>query len=686
MSNLNIIQLEENKYSIIVPKGVRYLGKWKDYSLNLFQFPHILDKKIPGCGFTEYCLTCNDIPVILCSPRLMLLENKLGQHKKGELFYYKNEYIKELFVDKDITKINRSSIPRELTDEEKKERNKKIKESITKLNVDLNNYFNDCKLNKRVPKIIVTYDSFRILKDYLVYLDLLKYFHIVIDEFQSIFTDSKFKSNTELTFVNQLKGLNKVCFVSATPMIDKYLKELDEFKDLPYYELDWETDQPGRVVKPDLKVRSISSIITKAKEIIKTYKDGKYESTITFDKDTGEIKTVFSKEAVFFVNSVKNIIDIIKGSNLKPEECNILCSRSDNDNRTKLRKKLGKGFDIGDIPTEGKPHKMFTFCTRTVYLGADFYSTNARTFILSDANVDTLAVDISLDLPQILGRQRLNENPWKNRAEFYYKTLGRDGIKTEEEFKIYLQNKINKTQNLLDAYNTCIDTSKHDLVETYLDVAKSYNYKNNYVAVDVHANADIYPVFNKLVMVSEERAFEIQQIDYKDRFSVFNSIEKEGMMKESVSTNINNFLETFDNLKGSYAKLKYLCNTSLTNTEKDIILDQIPLVYKKYYEVLGPARCISLGYDTTKLDKELSLLLFNKDDIKQEIYSNYKEGGKYSKSFIKEDLQRIYDSLNYTKKAKANDINSYFEIKDCKVLNSETGKYDNGFELIKKKD
>lgn len=64
---------------------------------------------------------------------------------------------------------------------------------------------------------------------------------------------------------------------------------------------------------------------------------------------------------------------------------------------------------------------MFTLCTRTVYLGADFYSTCARSFIFSDANIDCLSVDISLDLPQILGRQRLDCNPWKNCAELYYK-------------------------------------------------------------------------------------------------------------------------------------------------------------------------------------------------------------------------------------------------------------------------
>jgi len=65
---------------------------------------------------------------------------------------------------------------------------------------------------------------------------------------------------------------------------------------------------------------------------------------------------------------------------------------------------LGKGYTIGTIPLKGEKPKMFTFCTRTVYLGADFYSTCAQSFIFSDSDIECLAVDISQDLPQILGR------------------------------------------------------------------------------------------------------------------------------------------------------------------------------------------------------------------------------------------------------------------------------------------
>ena len=55
-----------NKTILEVPVGVRYISQWNGFRLN--DFPHILDKKIPGCGFTEWCITNNE-DTILCSPR-----------------------------------------------------------------------------------------------------------------------------------------------------------------------------------------------------------------------------------------------------------------------------------------------------------------------------------------------------------------------------------------------------------------------------------------------------------------------------------------------------------------------------------------------------------------------------------------------------------------------------------------
>ncbi|MBR2247553.1 MAG: hypothetical protein IJ880_11065, partial [Bacilli bacterium] len=58
------------KHVIIVPPMIRYIGDWEEFKLP--GHPHIMDKQIPGCGFTEWCLT-NKQDVILCSPRNMLI-------------------------------------------------------------------------------------------------------------------------------------------------------------------------------------------------------------------------------------------------------------------------------------------------------------------------------------------------------------------------------------------------------------------------------------------------------------------------------------------------------------------------------------------------------------------------------------------------------------------------------------
>ena len=80
----------------------------------------------------------------------------------------------------------------------------------------------------------------------------------MVDEFQSIFIDARFKSDAELELLHHLQDLQRVCLVSATPMLDRYLDMLPEFKNLPYYEFDWKTENPGRVVKPKLEIKFTS--------------------------------------------------------------------------------------------------------------------------------------------------------------------------------------------------------------------------------------------------------------------------------------------------------------------------------------------------------------------------------------------------------------------------------------------
>ena len=694
-----------DKFDIVIPKGIRYISQFQDFNLNNFPFPFILDKVLTGCGFTEKILT-DDSDSILISPRKMLLENKESQHQ-GEIFYARNEYDNScLDFDREIGKYGIEVKRLERLEEFKRKQQSDLSylnnksTRIIELKQKIKEYFFDCRRNQKPCKILVTYDSFRHVKEALIeimgFTDFLNKFQIVVDEFQSIFIDAKFKSDTEMELMNFLRDLQKVCFVSATPMMDKYLEELDEFKDLPYYRFDWETEDQGRIIRPNLKVHKTRSILSDLSAIIKKYKNNDFEKDSRIDS-FGFIKETYSKEAVFYVNSVKTICSIIKKEKLDIKDCNVLCARTD-ENEKRIRESFNevlqdKGFPkilstekvIGNIPRRGEPHKMFTFCTRTVYLGADFYSTNARTFIFSDSNIDCLSVDISLDLPQILGRQRLDENPWKNCAELYVKSTI-DNF-TREDFDREIVNKIEKTNSLLLSYESSPTLkSKHDLAEAYRDRAFGLKYQKDYVAVNSHGGKDLFPIFNKLMLIAEKRTFDIQQIDYKDRISVINTLKSAGYNN---LISIESDLKNFDSLPNFQTKLKYLCETNFEETKLSLFLESIPKIFKNYYLVLGPERCKAFGYSNYYLKKEYDKLLnnqsINTNEVDEIIYQSFEIGKRYFKSDIKEILKNIYLSKNYQKTPKASDLQEYFEVKIYQATNPKSGKKENGFEILNKK-
>ena len=684
-----------NKEKIIVPKGVRYIGEWEDYRLENYNFPHILNKVLTGCGFTEYCIK-NKQKLILVSPRKFLLENKKDQHP-DEVYYVNNELETSIDYELDVSKDDVKAI------NEKKETssmsNDYVEENLKKLKEDIRDYEMKCAFRHVTPKFLVTYDSFKHVKSALG-----KYFseyQVVVDEFQSIFIDARFKSSTEIEFLQHLQDVKKVCFVSATPMLDKYLDMLDEFKTLPYYELDWKTEDPGRVKKPKLDVKfTTRSLNEEAGRVVQNYLKGNFESRIDSSRPGSLIE---SKEAVLFFNSVANICQVIRSNGLHLDQCNVLCAKTTSNEKTvkkafnqvlvkenpdsKTKPKI-KGEAIGRIPKKGEPHKMFTFCTRTVYLGADFYSTNARTFIFSDSNIDCLSVDISMDLEQILGRQRLIENPWKDSAFLCVRTTSAKHKVSKEEFDERLQNKIKVTNSLLKTYNnTEPGYDKHNLAIKYLTAAKVSHYKDDYVAINEHYGKDKVPVFNNLMMVSEMRAFEVQQVDYKDRFTVFSALGGEDI--DGIREEIIDIAESFNSLPNTTDKLKLLVEFGEREDieEKDLnnFFQLIPDKYKEYYTILGPDRIRANSYHEVTLKKEwIKLNTSGKQnpEVENKIYEAFLIGSRYSKKDIKNKLKEIYQEEGYQKTAKATDLESYFGLKKVYITSSK----EHGFEILYKKD
>ena len=685
-----------NKTIVIVPAGIRYLSEWKEF--NFPGHPCIIDKKVPGCGFTEYCIV-NPDDVILCSPRKVLLRNKTDQHP-GEVLYINPEEFGEedLEVDKEKYKPTKvipitalPQIKEIVVENEEAEELDRIKYPplLTKDELDSNlqtaaklisKYIQVRRSQNKPVKILVTYDSFKYVRNILDNLnENLRNYHVVVDEFQSIFTDSSFKSEIELSFTNALKTMNNVYFVSATPMMESYLDQVETFKTLPYYELDWVTSQPERLIRPFIKTRRVKSIVTAGCAIIKQYQDKQFETVNVLETFTGQLKTVQSKEVVFYINSVTNIISLIKYSKLQPNEVNILCADTRR-NRTKIKKRLGTKYKIGTVPLMGEKRKMFTFCTRTVYLGADFYSDCARTIILSDSNITSMTVDISLDIPQIMGRQRLGINPWKNIGELYYI----DSFNTVplDQFNAYVENKINKTNTLIETIESIPNPTKENLnilLDKITSAREVERYEKDYSVVfnDGFDNKSV--ILNNLVLLAERRAWEIQNSDYTNT-SQFASA---GLDMEI--SKVSEFFDKFKGINTFIDQLKLVCEykDKLTDTEFSMILTQVPTKIYNIINQIGVEGCKSNGFNITDINRYVEFKS-KQDLIVEDIKPKLVKGKRYTSDEIKDLLRESYLKFGLNMVPKVKDFESYFEGRIKKTLKTRmpNGSRMNTYEVI----
>ena len=634
------------KEIIKVPFGIKYISEWEDYS-----YPEghcIVDKGVTGCGYTEYGLT-NDKNVILCSPRKLLLENKAEKHKDDINILYLENNIKNFENSKD-------------------------------LEVSMADHIIKCRLNNLPIKFMITYDSAHYLIDYLVSKNLIDRFYIIADEFQSIFLDSYFKAEVENSFLTGLQVCPNIIYLSATPMLDKYLSRLSEFKDLKYYYIDW--SDSGYVETIKIQRKQTSALSSEACIIVGNYLEGNFPMAIN---ERNEI--VKSTEAVFYFNSVTEIIRVINKSGLTSEQVNILCSNTE-DNRRKLKKI--KHY-IGKIPMENEPNKMFTFCTSTCYIGADFYSKCASTYIFADPNLKCLALDISLDLPQIAGRQRDRENPFKNNITIFYKTLRKGEELSEDSFEELQEKRKKSTFTLLSDYDNMSVDGKKDIIEIYRSDIEVNKYCNNFIGISSNGTLE----YNKLIEIANERAWEVSQKDYQDSISLTKALKSLDNVevieyKDAKDKLVQEFLDNRFYATGIFTeKLKLYCEF-LDEYKNDeyvlgIIKYKIPdQRFSMYYKLFGTDGCRQAEYREGRLQDKV-LMLEKEDIIRNSIFGTFEVGKRYLSKFIKPKLIEIYKNLNISKTAKATDLNEWFYVKPVQIIDPITKSKDKGFEILSKK-
>ena len=608
------------KEVIKIPANIKYLTEREKFIEEFgkpFELPNgILNKEIPGCGATTVALT-DEHKTIICSPRNELLKNKHEQ------------YPDTLLV---IGGVDTKEIEAYLQTAE-------------------------------LPKILVSYDSVYKL------IGCIKYksdWRVVVDEFQCLLADSSFKSEIELHFLDNSRSFPYVTFLSATPILDKYLEQIDHFKDMNYYQLDWEEKDIVRVYRERTK-----NPINAALEIVRYYQNGNYPSVYV----NGE--RIYSKECVIFLNSVNNIVNIIKQTELKPEEVNIIVGNSDDNDKQIAR--IGEGFKRGRIPLKGETHKKFTFCTSTAYAGCDFYSTNAATFVISDCNRPNTAVDIATELVQIAGRQRLACNPFREFLTFIYNVNTEDI--TQDEFNESLEKKVNVTLDEIRDNNNAGEALRAKRIKDFRRIPDNVKYQDSYTMYDEQKGEF---VFNRLAYVNEQYCFDVQKFNYQNGVIVKKLLQdssfdvSENQTYAVYQEQLKHLIKKEPFVDRMQAYCEYRAKQGLiVNLAMSTLESKYPEL-RYYYEALGADRIKALNYKEKKLLNEIHIMK-TKNKIRHELHGTIHIGDRILTADIQQTLRVVYDRLGIDKSPKATDLNEFFEIHSVKIPTANGRK--NGFEI-----
>ena len=608
------------KEMIKIPANIKYLTEREKFIEEFgkpFELPNgILNKEIPGCGATTVALT-DEHKTIICSPRNELLKNKHEQ------------YPDTLLVIGGVDTI------------------------------EIEAYLQTAEL----PKILVSYDSVYKL------IGCIKYksdWRVVVDEFQCLLADSSFKSEIELHFLDNSRSFPYVTFLSATPILDKYLEQIDYFKDMNYYQLDWEEKDIVRVYRERTK-----NPINAALEIVRYYQNGNYPSVYV----NGE--RIYSKECVIFLNSVNNIVNIIKQTELKPEEVNIIVGNSDDNDRQIAR--IGEGFKRGRIPLKGETHKKFTFCTSTAYAGCDFYSTNAATFVISDCNRPNTAVDIATELVQIAGRQRLACNPFRQFLTFVYNVNAEEV--EQETFNEHLCRKVNVTLDEIRDNNNAGEALRAKRIKDFRRIPDNVKYQDSYTMYDEQKGEF---VFNRLAYVNEQYCFDVQKFNYQNGVIVKKLLQdssfdvSENQTYAVYQEQLKHLIKKEPFVDRMQAYCEYRAKQGLiVNLAMPTLESKYPEL-RYYYEALGVDRIKALNYKEKKLLNEIHIMK-TKNKIRHELHGIIHIGDRILTTDIQQTLHDVYDRLGIDKSPKATDLNEFFEIHPVKIPTANGRK--NGFEI-----
>lgn len=636
------------KTEIPVPTSIRYLSEWPDL-LNLIPGSKIIiNKRKTGCGGTTLFLK-SDLPLILVSPRVNLLYSKHLQFPNTHLFRQKDD-----------------------------------SRTVDTLKKNLGTYYTICTgplpfpgMKKITPIVLVTVDSYKYVAEQLSQMGVLQEFIVLVDEFQELMSDSKFKGTTEIEFLHNLRGLKKIIYLSATPIPEPYIEQMDDFADVDYtYDLIWDPSvmEVSRLQStPYKKGETARSICVK---VIKEFQQNGY-----FARKKISGVTVKSLEAVFFVNEVATILQVIKDAKLDPNDVNVLCSVSNK----RIPELTKMGVHVGELCTdeENPVNRTFTFCTRASFSGVDFYSNSAMTYIFSDGVLDWHTHDIIIDVPQILGRQRLDRNPFWKDAVLFYRPQSK--VETMEKAAARIQQKVDNSINWIKKFNACDDSMKLMLADGIRKRDPKKKYDDDYVdIVDDTVNGGFVAKLNYLVRNVEIRDYQLAAFVYSNPIYLLATLDSSeaisvtstAHVSSSDSPELDTFRQNFFKTERFSDRMKAYAEFRKDHSDMSELLYQdsfIDFRYHDYFDTLGPDILDKLNYKEADIEQAYQVLS-STGKILTACRSRFVSGGKYTLKEVKEAMQEIYDSLGLQQRAKAVDIEKYLDVEKKQLTSPATKK------------
>ena len=381
-----------------------------------------------------------------------------------------------------------------------------------------------------------------------------------------------FRESAITNMCKKVQAFDHYTFLSATPIDDDY--EIDFFKQLPHYRVEWNTRMPITVRK--VKATNLSKGLCKLIRIFN-------EEGFVLPDINGEEKEV--EQLFIFLNSVTTIKQVVESLALDRDEVKICCaSNAQSGRRNRLI--------LGEYPIESviTPNKRINFFTKKCFQGCNLFSNNALVIVASDAYRTQTLVDISTTMEQISGRLRCNneyQNIFRNTMVHIYST--NDNIQSDEEFQEKMQHKEEDAAHLLSLQTKADDSELEVLL-------KRVNVETDLLSIE-----DGKMVYNKLKKMSFIHKHRIRQA-YKDGKNLWAFYDKSEKLKQTKQESID---------KKEYDKFDVQLSRAIIISYEQLLKDYLEHPSADYDDENPEFRDFRL-YLT---EKEMNSLRWNKDKM-----------------------------------------------------------------------